>query len=247
MPLLWPIASAPPSLGLEEAHVWAVSLDQERASEEPFVSVLSDDERLRADEFRFEAGRRQFVITRGTLRMLLAQYLGERPQDVTFSVEAIGKPKLAALHAATDVRFNVSHSGTLALIAITRGCDVGVDVERNRTVKQLEQLARRYFHAQEIEGVLATPADKRNEAFLQCWTAKEAVLKAYGTGIAGCLDGFAVPLGEPFEGWVDLSGLQNADRPNECWVQRLSPLDDYLAAIALLGAKRKVSCFTLPN
>jgi 4'-phosphopantetheinyl transferase len=247
MQLLWPTASTPPSLALEAAHVWAVSLDPQPQSEKPFFTVLCADERSRADEFRFEAGRRQFVVTRGALRMLLGQYLGERPQDVAFSVEAIGKPKLAAQHAATEVRFNVSHSGALALIAITHGCDVGVDVERNRTVKQLEQLARRYFHAQAIEGVLATPADKRNEAFLQYWTVKEAVLKAYGTGIAGCLDGFAVPLGESFGGWVDLSGLQKVDRPTECWVQRLSPLDDYSAAIALLGAKREVSCFTFPN
>jgi 4'-phosphopantetheinyl transferase len=244
MELLWPTAAKTPTLGHDDAHAWAVSLELGENPAERYWSVLSEDERRRADEFRIESARRQFVITRGALRILLGQYLNVEPAGVGFSVEAIGKPRLANEYDATNVSFNVSHSGELALIAVTRGCDAGIDVERFRPVKHLEQLAKRYFHPREIETVLATPAAERNAAFLNCWTAKEAVLKAFGTGIAGCLDGFAVSFGESFAGWVDLSGLRKPGKPTECWLQRFEPAAGYPAAIAFLGARRNMGCFT---
>jgi 4'-phosphopantetheinyl transferase len=237
----------PPPLGAENAHVWAVRLDGNADGAAPSLEALSADERQRADEFRLERPRRQFVITRRALRRLLAQYLVLPPAEVEFTFEAIAKPRLAKKHAMSELRFNVTHSGDLALVAVTRGCDMGVDVERFRTVKQLEQLARRYFHPQEIEAVLQTPREERNAAFLRCWTAKEAVLKAFGTGIAGCLDAFAVPLDSSFAGWIDLSKLQTSGKAASCWLERLKPNDDYPAAVAFVGAKRLVQCFAFAS
>jgi 4'-phosphopantetheinyl transferase len=244
MELDWPIAKTPPKLIHGDAHVWAVPLGEDDSAERELWNVLADDEKLRAEEFRIERPRRQFVMTRGSLRMLLGQYLGELPERIDFTHEAIGKPRLSARFAPIDVRFNVSHSGDLALVAVTTGCDVGVDVEQHREVKQLEQLARRYFHTAEIDAVLATAVSDRNAAFMRCWTAKEAVLKAFGTGIAGALDAFAVPIHEPFAGWIDLSQLTQVKRGSTCCLERLAPSDEYAAAIAYVGSERKVSAYT---
>jgi 4'-phosphopantetheinyl transferase len=244
MELSWPTAKVPPRLGVDEAHVWAVPFDGSAGGDGALLSVLSDEEQQRADEFRLERPRQQFVCTRGALRVLLGHYLGERPEDVSFSFEAIAKPRLAEKHAASNLRFNVSHSGDLGLIAITSGCDIGVDVEHRRPVKNLEQLAQRYFHPAEIEAVTTTAIDDRNDAFFRCWTAKEAVLKAYGTGIAGALDAFEVPLAPSFAGWIDLSGLNQKEKASSCWLGRLTLDNDYIAAVALVGCHRQVTCFT---
>ena len=234
----------PPKLAADEAHVWAVPLVESEPTEHELLAALSADEQARAKEFRFDVPRRQFIVTRGVLRILLGHYLDERPAEIAFGFEAVAKPRLANKYAASDLRFNVSHSGDLALIAVTLGSDVGIDVEQCRPVKQLDQLARRYFHPAEIEAVLATASDARNDAFMRCWTGKEAVLKAHGVGIAGSLDAFQVPLAESFEGWIDLSALPKVGNTSQCWLQRLVPRDDYVAAIALLGGQRRVVCQT---
>ncbi len=244
MQLLWPNATMPPVLTADEAHVWAVSLVDSELSANECLAVLSTDERARADEFRLDEPRRQFIVTRGVLRTLLGRYLGERPEDISFSFEAVAKLRLANKYAASKLRFNVSHSGDLALIAVNLGCDVGIDVERCRPVNQLEQLARRSFHPDEISELLATESETRNDVFLRCWTAKEAVLKAYGAGIAGSLDDFHVPVAESFEGGIDLTGLKQADNRSQCWLKRLVPCDGYVAAIALLSGCRRVVCLT---
>jgi len=244
MQLLWPKATIPPRLAADEAHVWAVPLVESEPSEHELLAALSLDEQARAKEFRFDVPRRQFIVTRGVLRILLGHYLGERPEEIAFAFEAVAKPRLANKYAASDLRFNVSHSGDLALIAATLGSDVGIDVEHCRPVKQLEQLAKRHFHSAEIAGVLATPSGARDAAFMRCWTGKEAVLKAFGVGIAGSLDAFQVPLAESFEGWIDLTALPKVGNASQCWLQRLVPCDDYVAAIALLGDERRVVCRT---
>ena len=102
----------------------------------------------------------------------------------------------------------------------------------------MEQIAQRFFHPAEADAVLATARRRANDAFLRCWTAKEAVLKAYGTGIAASLDAFQVPLAESYEGWVDLSALPSSNRDSRCWLQRLSPCNDYVAAAAFMGSER---------
>jgi len=236
--------TVPPPLGAGDAHVWAVPLDVSREVADKLYTNLTDKERAQADSFRIDRPRRQFAYTRGALRTLLGRYLSERPGSIEFALEALAKPKLASKYNATGLRFNVSHSGELALIAITLGCDVGVDVEHSRMIRKLEELAQRYFHRGEIARVLATPAEIRNEVFLRCWTAKEAVLKAYGTGIAGCLAAFEVPLGQSSSGWVDLSALKQHDKSTACWLARLPAYENYTSSIAFVGHQRQVICLT---
>jgi 4'-phosphopantetheinyl transferase len=210
--------------------------------------ALSADERSCADEFRIEDARTRFVLTRGTLRAILGRYLNAAPNDVAFEFETYTKPRLAPSSKTTiDLRFNVSHSGELAVIAVTTGCEVGVDVEQLRPVKQMEEIALRYFHRLEIDGVMATKKKDRPAAFFRCWTAKEALLKAIGSGITAQLDAFEVPLDEAFEGWVDLSRLWKGEGHSQCWLERLTPAPKYIAAIAFVSSHRSVRTFTFAD
>jgi 4'-phosphopantetheinyl transferase len=175
----------------------------------------------------------------------LGGYLNVPPNDVSFQFETYTKPRLAPSQtSAIDLRFNVSHSGELALIAVTTGCEVGVDIEQIRPVKLMEEIAQRYFHRLEVDGVMATKKKERPAAFFRCWTAKEALLKAIGSGITAQLDAFEVPLDEAFEGWVDLSKLRTGEGHGQCWLERLAAAPKYLAAIAFVGSHRSVRMFT---
>jgi 4'-phosphopantetheinyl transferase len=173
---------------------------------------------------------------------LLGQYLGERPELIGFKIVPGGKPQLVGEHA-TALRFNLSHSGDLAMIVVALEADVGVDVEQVRAVSHLEQIAKRYFHPEEVEEVMAATAVDRDLAFLRCWTAKEAVLKAIGKGISGRLDRFRVPTSEHEPGWIDMHRVQASDAAR-CWLQQLKPCAEYIAAMAGLDVERQARCYS---
>src|SRR5262245_43403731 len=112
-----------------EVHVWRADLDRPDDLVEKFRRTLAPDEIDRANRFYFERHRRQFVVGRGLLRELIARYVGAKPEALEFSYGAYGKP---ALNGLEQLRFNMSHSGGVALIAFTEKRDLGIDVEQIR-------------------------------------------------------------------------------------------------------------------
>jgi 4'-phosphopantetheinyl transferase len=239
----WPPLAKPPELATDEVHAWAVPLEVSQPAYKGLLATLAPDERARASEFRFDDPRRRYVIARGTLRRLLGEYVDAEPTEVALTIDGNQKPRLAIEHSVLDLRFNVSHSGDLAVIGFALGCEVGIDVEQLREVGHLEQIARRFFHLSETGAVLAAPASARNLAFLRCWTGKEAILKALGTGIVGNLAGFQVPIGDDWQGWVECSAGPPDGGRSLCWLEQLTPSNDYVAAIACVGSKRKVRTY----
>jgi 4'-phosphopantetheinyl transferase len=183
------------------------------------------------------------VISRASLRILLGRYLHVAPLKVGITVDSYNKPRLADSHAASSLRFNVAHSYELALIAMTSGCEIGVDVERRREVRHAKHIARRYFHPSEIAAISAASAIERDVTFLRCWTGKEAVLKAIGTGITGSLAEFYIPDSAEIGVGVSIEVATHL-HPQlvPCWVRRLDPDDDYLAALAVVGTQQSVHC-----
>src|SRR5208282_2181592 len=119
------------------------------------------------------------------LRVLLGHYLGVAPGGIEFSYGPKGKPRLAA---PVDVRFNISHSGGLALFAFTLDCEIGVDVEHIRPLRDMQEIASRFFCAEEATELMSLPAHGREQAFYLCWTRKEAYLKAVGEGLSEPID-----------------------------------------------------------
>jgi 4'-phosphopantetheinyl transferase len=153
------------------------------------------------------------------------------PADVLIEIGAQGKPFLGAIAARTDLQFNLAHSGELALVAVTRGCPVGVDVERLRPIEHWTEIASRYFHPAEVAAIAASIEGERNTGFLRCWTQKEAILKAFGVGLGHSLQSFAVPVLEQSGQWVELDALAGAT-PRRYWLRSLVPSAGYVAAVA---------------
>jgi 4'-phosphopantetheinyl transferase len=232
----WPIYDGLPTLD-DEVHVWAVPLATRQAGVDQLSQVLSSNERKRAAEFRVDDARRRFVIARAALRHLLGAYLGIPPGEIGLTSRTNEKPILAVTNIANDLQFNLSHSGELALIAVANGCEVGIDVEQVRAVGHLEQISKRFFHPAESEAVFRTAAKNRNIAFLRCWTAKEAILKAVGTGITGSLADFRVPIDEHRQSWIECGGTR-------FWVQPLVPSEHYVGAVACVESERPIRCWT---
>jgi 4'-phosphopantetheinyl transferase len=245
MTLRWPEAIPPLGLSDDEAHIWAVRIDETQAPADKWLASLSQDERRRAEQFQLEAPRRRFLIARAALRRLLGTYLDMPAAEITLTYGPRGKPLLGGTNAAGSLQFNVAHTHDLALVAVTRGCGVGVDIERLRAVSHLEAIARRYFHPAEVSEILGAPAETRNETFLRCWTAKEAVIKAVGTGLTDSLAEFCVPVADADGAWVDMPVFANG-APQRCWVERLGPSENSIGAVAFVGQRRRVSCFSLP-
>jgi len=160
----------------DEIHVWCFGL--EPRSEE--WALLHESERARALEIGTELRRGRFVSGRATLRRILARYVALGPADVRFDYGGYGKPRLA--HPG-DVEFNLSHSGTRALLAVARGTVVGVDIEQIREDRRHEAILERFFSARERDEVLRLPPERRAEGFYLAWVAREARAKALGRGV----------------------------------------------------------------
>ena len=180
-------------------EVVPVRLDAELAAVSELAQCLSDGERLRAGRFVFERDRRRFIVGRARLRHCLASRLGVQPDAVEFDYGPRGKPRLSRSFADAGLCFNVSHSGDLAVYAFSSGREIGVDVESVREMRDADEIAARFFSRREYEAYLALDSRDRPLGFFNCWTRKEAFIKALGEGLHYPLDRFDVSLtpGEP--------------------------------------------------
>lgn len=183
-----------PALRSDEVHVWRASLAGPSPGPGTDSSLLSREEGDRAARFISADHRDRWAASRAILRRILAAYLGDDPAALRFRAGAQGKPALLRTEGHGDVRFNLSHSGGVALVAVALGREVGVDVERIREDAAGERLAERFFAPAEAAALRTIPARQRAPAFFACWTRKEAYLKARGVGLTFGLDRVIVPV-----------------------------------------------------
>ncbi len=221
-------------LASDEVHVWRASLVQVPAQIRRFQDSLAADERARAERLYFQPHRERLIVARGALRAILGGYLNRAPESLTFCYGSRGKPALVPDSSRDAIRFNVSHSGNVALYAVTRAREVGIDVELIRPWRPVEQLAERFFSRRELDTLRALPADLRTHAFFLCWTRKEAYIKARGEGLALPLNQFQVSLipGEPA---ALLSDERDPLEVHRWSLQELMPGPGYVAALAVEG------------
>jgi 4'-phosphopantetheinyl transferase len=163
----------------EEVQVWVASLDVNQARYDALARVLPPDEKQRATSLAPVAARR-FVVARAILRKLLAGFTGTAAEELRFSYGRAGKPVLVD---HDDIHFNISHSADLGLFAFAPDRPVGVDVENERPVRRLLDVAQRFMSDDELRTLAETPAEERNSAFLRSWVIREARLKAEGKGV----------------------------------------------------------------
>lgn len=195
---------------------------------------LSPEERARYAALRDPAARTRAEATRGALRELLGRELGLPPADLALSAGPLGKPRL---DPARGLGFSDAHTAALALVALCRGGDVGVDAERVPPGLDPEELSPALTPA-EVLAVLALDPPRRARAALQRFVRKEALLKALGTGLGGALDPATLPLPEPAPGWTacELPGH------GRVWLHDLDLGPDHVGAVALAGAGPEGPC-----
>jgi len=213
----------------DDVHVWRVALEAHEGVARQLEDSLAADEQLRADRFEFARDRRRFVVRRGALRVVLGWYLGTSPEQLQFECSRYGKPSLAAQAGVPPIRFNLAHSAELAVIAVTHGREVGVDVERLDTRFDSLEIAERFFSPREAAGLRGRSRSAQTRAFFHCWTRKEAYLKARGLGVTWPLDRVEVSASP---GHAAL--LSVFDDPAELsrWsVQDLNPEPGYVGAL----------------
>jgi 4'-phosphopantetheinyl transferase len=179
----------------DEVELWLVRLVGSPGVRADLRSILSFDEVERAARFHFERDSNRYTSTRGLLRLLLATHMQQPPRQIMLRCNEWGKPDACESAA---VRFNVSHSGELALLGFTAGREIGVDVECSRSHAGLSELAERFFARSEADYLEEREEGEKERCFLRCWTRKEAYIKGVGRGLSIPLDSFEVlPLAKP--------------------------------------------------
>jgi 4'-phosphopantetheinyl transferase len=218
---------APPAdLDLQRSvHLWRVDLSETDGSE--WSAILSPSEAARRDRFLFERERRRYSIARGALRTILGRYLDADPRDISLVENASGKPAVEV----SDLQFNVSHSADLALIGVAQHRRIGIDLERERRIGEAIAIAERWFSVTERALIESEREEHRARRFLQCWTAKEAQVKAVGSGVWSL---------EVADVWRAMSRrhyrIEDPRAAGEWTLQEIEAADEFVAAVVVEGA-----------
>ena len=213
----WRIPPSNLSLEKNEVHIWLAQLDQEKVTE--FVEILSNSERARANRFRFEIDRKRFVVGRGILRNILSKYLKTNPRTLCFEYNLHGKPSLSEqLHS--HLKFNLSHSENLALYAISYRREIGIDLEQVKPSFVDEGMISLCLTHRERAHFYLLSEQERISFFFNCWTTKEAFLKANGQGL-----------------YVSPNEIETSElsQNTQLTFQKLPAIDGYSTALAVEG------------
>ncbi len=242
----------------DEVHVWQVDLVAWEKEADSLLELLDPPEQAQAARFKFAEPRNQFVISRALLRRTLGRYLQIEAREVRFRTTANGKPELALNRdrqsndrqandrQASDLRFNLSHTKGMTVIAIVRRRQVGVDVERIRADTNAVELAERFFSPQEVEWLQSQPADQHIPSFFSCWTAKEAYIKAHGDGLSLPLSSFGV-LPRPTASELQLQVYADPEESRRWSMWRLELGPTLRAALAVEGQNCRVRLGQWPS
>ena len=238
--LVWNLPPAELNLSSNAVHVWRTSLEQPALQVQQLAQTLSEDEQLRAKRFYFERDRKHFIVGRGMLRTILGHYANIEPNQLQFSYGSRGKPALVSTDIDSMLQFNLSHSNGLALYAVTRDRQIGIDLEHIRPISDIEQLTKRFFSPREYSVICSLPKSEQQVTFFEVWTCKEAYLKATGEGLAQ-LQQVEVSL---THGETCHLNIHTDSQAATRWsLQTLAPATDYVAALAVEGHDWDLSCW----
>ena len=210
----------PDTIDIHTLDLDRLDLDLDR-----LYGLLDRDEAERSGRFRSEQLRRRYIARRGQLRELLAQYTRHTPVSIRYICNDFGKPFLED----SDLEFNISHSANVCIVTIGHGRELGCDVEQRNPTFPSADTARAFFAPGEVRAFEMLERSRQVEAFFNCWTRKEAYIKACGYGVSIPLDSFEVSLA-PGEPAALLSGCGD-------WsVKSFEPAPGFQAAVVAQGA-----------
>ncbi len=241
------------NLSESEIHLWFAFPGETGDPQKPAAAgpVLDDGEKARMERRRFPDGRRLFGVSHTLVRTALSCYGKIPPEAWRFVENAHGKPVIDPDLDSSPLSFSLTHTKGLAVVAVTGGADVGMDVERADRFVDAARLSSRFFSPEEITALQELSPDRLRERFFLYWTLKESYIKARGVGLSLPLDSFSFRLAGEIPFRIGFSG-DNPDEPEEGWrFALLRPLPQYLAAVGVFSARQdpvRIRCFhALPS
>jgi len=214
-------------LSVNNIHVYLIKLNL--FDSKTCIQYLSEDERIRSEKLKIEEKKKQFIISRSVLRLLLSSAVGKPYQDIEFFYGGHGKPSINESINTKLIEFNISHSGNYALIAITLSNKIGVDIEEINIDLDHQSLSKRFFSKQEYDELQRIDESQQCDAFYSIWSKKESFIKATGKGVAFGLDQFSVSLDEGHEAGVD---VKTPVQLEDAWfTYELQKIDGYKLAL----------------
>lgn len=229
---VWTTPASNLSLSNHEIHIWRASLNLSPQKIEQLEQTLSEDERSRANRFRFPHLKDRFIAARGNLRKILSFYLQIESDCLQFEYSSRGKPQLAANLNKLSLQFNLSHSQDLALYGFSINQKIGIDLEYLRSISDIEKLAQRFFSEREYELINQSDLNLKQQVFFQFWTAKEAYLKATGEGLVDSLSEIEFLI-KPDQS-ISLQSVHSNTKAAQNWlIDNFIPASDYIATFAV--------------
>lgn len=229
---IWHKPLCQPILANNQVHIWRTSLDFSTAKVNQLATFLSIDELARANRFHFPEHKKRFIAARGILRQLLGNYMQISPDKLKFEYGYQGKPRLATSMGNSSLQFNVSHSFKYALYGFANHHLVGIDIEFLREMKDPVELAKRFFSNREYQLIVdLTNKEQQQKFFFKLWTAKEAYLKALGTGLSSSLTDIEISLDGANTKLLAIRG--NTTTVNNWSMYHFVPAANYIAVIII--------------
>ncbi len=219
-----------------DVHVWSAHFGRNTLRNDHFQNLLSNTERERARRYKFETDRSRFIATRSALRLLLGRYLETDPATIEFELAEFGKPRISGDH---ELEFNVSHSGSRALFAFTRSRPIGVDLEDAGRRVEIFAVASRFFSSSEFLELSLLSNDDQQTGFFNCWTRKEAFIKAVGSGLSFPLNEFEVSLA-PNTPPLLRRTLWDSSEAAKWAVYSIIPAEGFIGAMAIREKKENL-------
>ncbi|WP_052143796.1 4'-phosphopantetheinyl transferase family protein [Wocania ichthyoenteri] len=221
------------------AHLWQVNFSQQLNNISFFLSLLSVSEKEKASRFRFKKDENQFIISRGVLRILSAQYLNICAKKIVFEYGEYGKPEF---DFNSNLKFNISHSGDMAVLAFVLNYDIGADIEKIKDNFDVLDIASNYFSKAEIDTLKKLPKEKHVNSFYRCWTRKESFIKAKSLGLTFPLDSFSVCINSGKK--TELLETKWDEAEKNTWkLFTFSPHQNYIGAVSIKGDIKSVEYF----
>jgi 4'-phosphopantetheinyl transferase len=240
--LTWPTSGVRGTLAPDEVHLWAWALEPPAVDLPAHIEVLDQQERDRMQRFHFAPDRARYAVAHANLRRILGAYLRQPAAALRFHTKGFGKPELDHDDSSSSFHFSLSHSRSIALLAVANGRPVGVDAEDVRPIEP--EVADSHFSASERLQLNQLQGNAWLLGFYRCWTRKEAILKAEGVGLSRPLDSFDVSL-LPDERAKLLGTRQHFSYP---WtLHDLLPSEGTIGAVATAHSNARLACFSFVN
>ncbi len=166
-----------------ELHIWRYTLPPTVDQLNIYWQILASDEKIRANQFRFERDKIRYTVSRGILRELIAGYIKDSPKTIKLDYTQYGKPFLVTNSSSNELYFNLSHSHNCIVYAFTKNIDVGIDVELYQPQFTVEDVAKCCFSKQEYDKLQKLSGYQKHSYFYRVWTLKEAFVKSIGLGL----------------------------------------------------------------